>query len=142
MQLSIAALTTLFSAGALAAPVSTFAATEWTITSLSRTCTATDSSCAWTFGIDTGSAPTPCTFVVKSTATAGASTANGGPATCGAYTVTSGWSGQFGAGEGFTTLSVVDYAAKLIAYPAYTDKQLPNATVVTPDLSFPVQTLA
>ncbi|CAJ2511205.1 Uu.00g068300.m01.CDS01 [Anthostomella pinea] len=144
MQFTTAILSTLLAGSAVASPLSTFAATEWTIESLKRTCATDDSSCTWTFGISTGAegaAATACTYEVKSSATANATEASGGPVTCGAYTVTSGWSGQFGAGQGFTTLSVVDTDSKLIAYPAYTDTQLVNGTVVTPDLSFPVQTL-
>ncbi|KAI0484512.1 hypothetical protein GGR56DRAFT_669065 [Xylariaceae sp. FL0804] len=140
MQL-LGALLLSAAGGALAAK-STYAATEWTLTSVERTCTADDSSCAWTFGIYTGSGnATACAYVTTETATANASSAAGGPTVCGNYTVTSSWSGQFGAGQGFTTLAVVEEADRLIAYPAYTDAQLKNATVVTPDLSFPVQTL-
>lgn len=40
-----------------------------------------------------------------------------------------------------TTLAVVNNAAKLIVYPAYTDKQLTNGTVVTPDQSYTPQAL-
>jgi hypothetical protein len=49
---------------------------------------------------------------------------------CGSYTVTSGWSGQFGAGNGFTVLAVKDTTANLIAYPSYTDNQLAGGAVV------------
>ena len=45
------------------------------------------------------------------------------------------------ADQGFTTLSVVDSAAKTIVWPAYTDKQLVNNTVVTPDQSYTPQNL-
>ncbi|KAI1494518.1 hypothetical protein F5X96DRAFT_665812 [Biscogniauxia mediterranea] len=127
-----------------AAPVSTFAAAEWTIQSLSRTCSADGAQCVWDFGVWTGeegSEATACVYVVNATDAAPATQASGGPAACGVYTVTSGWSDQFGADQAFTTLSVVDYPSKLIVYPAYTDAQLANATVVEPDLSFPVQTL-
>ncbi|KAI1506226.1 hypothetical protein F5X99DRAFT_127563 [Biscogniauxia marginata] len=125
-----------------AAPLSQFAETEWTIQSLSRTCSDDGASCTWNFGIATGEGdPTPCAYVVNATAEAPATQANGGPAQCGIYTVTSGWSDQFGADQAFTTLSVVDYDKKLIVYPAYTDSQIANGTVVTPDLSFPVQNL-
>lgn len=134
------------SATALAAPtvaraetVSMMAeATTWTIQSLSRVCNDADTSCTWSFGIYNGNATTPCTEVVTGSP---ASQTNGGPATCGAYTVTSGWSGQFGAGNGFTTFAVVDYAAGLIVYPAYTDKQVAGGAVVTPDQSYTPQAL-
>ncbi|PSR77925.1 hypothetical protein BD289DRAFT_334265, partial [Coniella lustricola] len=111
---------------------------QWTITSLKRVCNADSTSCTWTFGINNGTGTTPCTEVVTGSP---ATQTNGGPATCGVYAVTSGWSGQFGAGNGFTTLAVVNYAANLIVYPAYTDAQLQNGTVVTPDQSYTPQAL-
>ncbi|KAI1637482.1 hypothetical protein F4809DRAFT_320505 [Biscogniauxia mediterranea] len=148
MQLASTVLSALLAASGpsavLAAPVSTFAAAEWTIQSLSRTCSADGAQCVWDFGVWTGeegSDATACVFVVNATDAAPATQASGGPAACGVYTITSGWSDQFGPDQAFTTLSVVDYANKLIVYPAYTDAQLANATVVEPDLSFPVQTL-
>ncbi|KAI0467852.1 hypothetical protein F4859DRAFT_227030 [Xylaria cf. heliscus] len=133
----------LFSTSALAATLSTFAATEWTIQSLSRACDGTDASCTWKFGVNTneeGVAVTACNYTVKATS-APASQSNGGPATCGVFTITSGWSGQFGADQGFTVISVVDYAKKLIVYAGYTDAAVKDGNVVDPDLSFPVQTL-
>lgn len=185
MQMKNLLVSSLLSATALAVPTtqqqgraaakSMMAdATTWTITSLSRTCDAALTTCTWAFGINNGTATTPCTEVVTGTP---ATETNGGPATCGIYTVTSGWSGQFGPGNGFvsllpslpphvplvfhvlykirrnssadllltiwkTTLSVVDYAANLIVFPAYTDKQLTNGTVVTPDQSYTPQALS
>lgn len=146
MQFTTLLVSALVSATGMAAPsqpragaVSMMAeASTWTITSLSRTCNAADTSCTWTFGINNGTATTPCTEVVTGTP---ASQTNGGPATCGPYTVTSGWSGQFGAGNGFTTLAVVNYPAGLIVYPAYTDKQVSTGAVVTPDQSYTPQAL-
>ncbi|KAI6754565.1 hypothetical protein HG530_012317 [Fusarium avenaceum] len=135
-----AALVALVSAsGAVAAPaaadsVSMMAATpQWTIQSLNRVCDKADTTCTWNFGINTGSgAATACKYVVK---TKGASKANGGPAKCGTFTITSGWSGQFGADAGFTTLSVVS-SKKQIIYPSYTDKQLAGGKVVKPDQKY------
>jgi len=74
---------------------------------------------------------------------------NGNPATqanfngitCGGYTVSGGWSGQFGPGNGFTTLAVVNNAKRQIAYPAYTDSELASGKPVTPNRSYPVQNL-
>ena len=132
-------LATLFAASAvIAAPVASksmmASGSEWTIESMKRVCNTNDTSCTWTFGINTGSgAATNCTLVVAAT---DASEANGGPATCGAFTVTSGWSGQFGQGNGFTTLAVVDNTNREIIWPAYTDVQLADGQVVTPDQSY------
>lgn len=143
MQLKAALLTAL-SASASATTLSTYAATEWTISSLSRACTAADDSCTWKFGIDTneaGTKATACNYTVKATKTAPASEAAGGPVKCGVFNITSGWSDQFGADEAFTVISVVDYAKKLIVYAGYTDKSVKEGKVVDPDLSFPVQTL-
>ncbi|KAL4864057.1 hypothetical protein BDV12DRAFT_176755 [Aspergillus spectabilis] len=141
MKLSLANL--LFAAlsvsSALAAPAPEpaksmmVANTEWTITNMKRVCNAADTKCTWTFGIDNGSANTPCTYVVNGST---ASQANGGPATCGPYTITSGWSGQFGPNNGFTTLSVVRAGSRRIVWPAYTDAQLSGGKVVKPDQSY------
>ncbi|KAI1769286.1 small secreted protein [Hypoxylon sp. FL1150] len=155
MQFANALLATLLSATALAAPtLSPRAATsksamadvaQWTIESLKRVCDAADTSCTWSFTIDThaGDAPTtPCEFTVKGSGTQPASQTDSSGNACGAYTVGSGWSDQFGADAGFTTLSVIDYASKLIVWPAYTDKQLAGGAVVTPDLSFAPTTVS
>ncbi|CAL5873169.1 uncharacterized protein PFLUO_LOCUS7438 [Penicillium psychrofluorescens] len=136
MQLTQFLLSTLFASSAvLAAPVSMMTAgPEWTITNMKRVCNAKDTSCTWTFGIEIGSGvATPCTFVVKGNE---ASEASGGPVKCGAFTVTSGWSGQFGPGNGFTTMSVVNDNTRKIAWPAYTDVQLDTEKVVKPDQSY------
>ncbi|KAI1405528.1 hypothetical protein F4819DRAFT_443749 [Hypoxylon fuscum] len=119
MQLATAIL---FAATALAAPLSKSADATWTITSLSRTCDDADTTCLWTFGVDTGEdgiEPTAVAdYTVNATDSAPASQAIGGPQLFGNFTVTSTWSGQFGEGEGFTTLSVIDYNRTLIVYPA------------------------
>ncbi|KAI0843327.1 hypothetical protein F5Y06DRAFT_254666 [Hypoxylon sp. FL0890] len=148
MQLPTTLLLTLLSASAsLAAPLSMAApnAAEWTIESLSRTCDDSDTTCVWAFGINTGEAGVNITnvsnYTVNATSSAPASRAVGGPQVFGNYTVTSTWSGQFGEGQGFTTLSVIDYDKGLIVYPAYKDTQLVNGKVVTPDQSYPVQNL-
>jgi hypothetical protein len=156
--MKFAAIVAALSATALAAPAPEIevrqdgavnmmatAAPQWTITNMKRVCvrallpsqllvilTAIQGSgvCTWTFGIDNTVKNTPCTFKVKgSPATQTDSSGN----VCGGYTVSSGWSGQFGAGNGFTTLAVVDNAKKQIIYPAYTDKQLASGKVVKPD---------
>lgn len=124
---------------ALAAPVASeksmmVAGSEWSIQGLKRVCNAGNTSCTWTFGIKAGSAAaTSCTYIVKAN---DASQANGGPSNCGDYTITSGWSGQFGPGNGFTTLSVVNNKIRQIVWPAYTDAQLQNGVVVKPDQSY------
>ncbi|KAI0004382.1 small secreted protein [Xylariaceae sp. FL0662B] len=142
MQFTTTVLAAILSATALAAPTpaaevkSAMAdAPQWTIESMKRECNTEDTSCTWSFGINTHLAPaTPCSFTITgSPASRTDSTGN----ICGDYTVSTGWSGQFGEGNGFTTLSVIDWGKRLITWPAYTDKQLANGVVVTPDLSFP-----
>ncbi|KAF4446591.1 small secreted protein [Fusarium austroafricanum] len=144
MKFTAAIIALVSATGAVAAPsipvdsVSMMAASpQWTIQSLSRACDKADTTCTWNFKINTGSgAATACKYVVKAK---GASKANGGPAKCGTganvFTITSGWSGQFGADKGFTTLSVVS-SKKQIIYPSYTDKQLAGGKVVKPDQSY------
>ncbi|KAJ2896075.1 hypothetical protein MKZ38_005903 [Zalerion maritima] len=116
---------------------------EWTIESMLRCCNEADTSCEWSFGINTndGSASTPCTMTVSASGSTPASEADGGQVACGVFTVTSGWSGQFGEGNGFTVLSVVNYAKGLIVWPGYTDVQLDGGEVVEPDQSYQPQAL-
>ncbi|CAI7603638.1 unnamed protein product [Penicillium crustosum] len=132
--------TGLLASSAFAAPADTSVKSmmadspQWTLQNTKRVCNPEDTSCTWTFGIYPGAGDaTPCTYVVAGSP---ASRANGGPAACGGFTVTSGWSGQFGEENGFTTLSVVDNASKQIIWPAYTDKQLAGGQVVKPDQSY------
>ncbi|KKY34885.1 putative small secreted protein [Diaporthe ampelina] len=141
MQFSNVFLSALAAVGSMAAPtepraeaVSMMAqATTWTITSLTRAVNADNTVATWTFGINNGQTTTPCTEVVQGT---NASTLSGGPVTCGPYTVTSGWSDQFGPGNEFTTFAVVDYNAQLIVFPSYTDKEVASGNAVTPDKSY------
>ncbi|TLD12808.1 uncharacterized protein PgNI_04467, partial [Pyricularia grisea] len=57
------------------------------------------------------------------------------------FVVSGGWSGQFGDGQGFTTLSVIDRERRLIVWPAYRDSQLEGGKVVRPDQSYVPQRL-
>lgn len=141
MQFTTVFLSALAAVGSMAAPLEPRAeavsmmaqATTWTITSAKRVVNADSTVTTWSFGINNGQTTTPCTEVIKGTKSY---SLNGGPVTCGPYTVTSGWSDQFGPGNEFTTFAVVDYAAKLIVYPAYTDKEVASGNVVTPDKSY------
>ncbi|KAL3440972.1 hypothetical protein BJX65DRAFT_300103 [Aspergillus insuetus] len=152
MQLSLTTLllaaltyisTTLAAPAAAPSPATTksmmVANTSWTISSLKRVCNHLNTKCTWTFGISTGpgseseTTTTNCTYIVEGSP---ASQAKGGPAPCGNYTISSGWSDQFGADAGFTTLSVVNEETRQIVWPAYTDKQLEKGEVVTPDQSY------
>ncbi|KAJ5130859.1 uncharacterized protein N7515_006898 [Penicillium bovifimosum] len=131
MQLTQLLLATgLFASSVFAAPL---ASDQWTIKDMKRVCNAADTSCTWTFGINNGATVTPAKYVVEGDA---ASRKNGGPSNFGSYTVTSGWSGQFGPNNGFTTLSVVNNDARKIIWPAYTDAQLKGGNVVKPDQSY------
>ncbi|AEO69778.1 5ae6ead1-aae3-41a2-9ce8-1359dbdce9cb [Thermothielavioides terrestris] len=150
MHFPIASLGLLAAAGStLAAPalntrseaVSAMATVpEWIIRSFTRTCNADDTSCTVSFGVDTQTAPvTNCSYTVTG-APASQTSTNG--ISCGPYTISSSWSGQFGPGNGFTTWSVVDWSQRLIVWPAYSDKELVNGVAVTPDKSYAPQTLA
>lgn len=136
LLLTIAALTaTTLGAPAPEAVSMKASVQDWTIESLVRHCNPQNSYCEWNFRINTHlEKATPCTFGVRG----GSQGATSG-VVCGAFTVSSGWSGQFV--EGFTTLSVVDHKKRLIAWPAYTDGQLVNDRVVVPDRSWPVSEL-
>ncbi|KAK3356819.1 hypothetical protein B0T25DRAFT_537481 [Lasiosphaeria hispida] len=143
MQYSTLFLGLFAATSAMAAPtldtraeaVSAMAAVpEWTIKSFKRTCNAADTSCVVSFGVDTHlAAITWCEYTVTG---APASQAPAGGITCGPYAVSSGWSGVFGAGNGFTTWSVADWSKKLITWPSYSDREIVNGVVVTPDKSY------
>ena len=144
----VTVLTTLLAGSAIAAPApaaevkSMAAQATWTVEDMKRVCDKSDTSCTWTFGVNAGSAgKNTCTFTVKKSGNVVASRAPNKGSKCGPYTITSGWSGQFGEGQGFTTLSVVNQGKKQIAWPAYTDKQLAGGKVVKPNQSYPVQAL-
>ncbi|KAF4989622.1 hypothetical protein FDECE_14658 [Fusarium decemcellulare] len=140
MKFSAAVLAVVAATGVSAAPAADSvsmmaAAPQWTIRDLKRYCRADDSICNWKFGIDTGSGKvTECRYDVKGPGASKAKAA--GPSTCGDFTITSGWSGQFGADKGFTTLSVVSKSKRQIVWPAYTDKQLAGAKIVKPDQAY------
>ncbi|KAK6084254.1 hypothetical protein SCUP515_01368 [Seiridium cupressi] len=142
MYFTTATISTLLASVALAAPApapaeakSMMASAEWTIESLKRTCTNGDTLCTWEFNIDTHSAsPTACKFTIAGQPAS--QTGMASPATCGDFQVTTGWSDQFGADQGFTTLSVVDTVNRLIVWPSYTDVQLVDGVVVAPDQSY------
>ncbi|KAL8377690.1 hypothetical protein RB595_008399 [Gaeumannomyces hyphopodioides] len=143
MQFTTATIITLLAAAASAAPaagkvaaVSKMAVgSQWTIVDFKRTCNDADTSCAVSFTIDAGAgSATACAYKVDAAKEASRASAAG--KTCGDYTVSSSWSGQFGEGQGFTTLAVVDNVNRLIAWPAYTDKQLVNGKAVSPDQSY------
>ncbi|KAJ6137825.1 hypothetical protein N7471_004311 [Penicillium samsonianum] len=131
MQISQLLLATgLFASSIFAAPVTS---SDWTIQDMKRVCNGENTSCTWTFGINSGSDTTDCTYIVEAN---DASHANGGPSTCDTYTVSSGWSGQFDPTNGFSTLSVANDEAGQIIWPAYTDEQLAGGNVVKPDQSY------
>jgi len=120
----------------MAAPLETRAAPVWTIQKFTRTCK-TAASCDYAFTIkqNDGTATTACKYTVKAADAAKASYME----TCGAYRVSSSWSGQFGPNNGFQTLAVVK--AKSIVYPAYADWELVSGKAVSPDKSYNVETL-
>ncbi|KAL1631100.1 hypothetical protein SLS56_004627 [Neofusicoccum ribis] len=138
LALTAAATTTLAAPVELEAKLMTATASQWTITGFTRTCNAADTSCHVAFGVNRndGSAVQQCGYDVTG---APASRTDYNSVGCGAYTISSGWSGQFGPDAGFTTLAVTD--RKQIIYPAYTDKQLVNGQAVSPDQSYSPQAL-
>ncbi|KAI0026212.1 hypothetical protein F4780DRAFT_14335 [Xylariomycetidae sp. FL0641] len=143
MQFSSILLTLALSASSvLAAPVvsMTAAVPEMIIKETTHTCNADDTSCTWSFKIDPQTADrgvTECKFEVKGSP---ASQTDAAGVQCGPYTVGCGWDGSFGAGNGFTTFSVVDNEKKLIAYPSFTDAELKDGKKAA-DKSFAVSKL-
>ncbi|KAI0399764.1 hypothetical protein F4802DRAFT_602646 [Xylaria palmicola] len=134
MQFTTAAIAAILSASTVfAAPA---AIPNWTMTSLKRVCNAADTSCTWSFGINTntGAAVTPCSFAITGSPASHSDTSS--TKTCGPFSVTAGWSGQFG--PGFTTMAVFNNDNRRIAWPAYTDAELAGGKAVTPDKSWAV----
>lgn len=119
------------------------AGSTWTMQNFKRTCGPLKKQCTYSYSINTndGSAATPCTYKVNSDpSVTPAARAGYQNQVCGAFTIGSSWSGQFGAGNGFQTLSVVK--GKQIIYPSYTDAQLDTMQVVKPDQSYTPQNLS
>lgn len=143
MQFTTTFLAVLATAGsALAAPAPAeksmmAAGSTWTMQNFKRACA--NGTCNYSFAINTndGSAPTSCAYKVTGNPASHAAYQN---VKCGAFTIGSTWSGQFGPDAGFQTLSVV--RGKQILYPAYTDKQLASGKVVKPDQSYTPQNLS
>ena len=147
MKFTATAALTLLAGTAIAAPFHSMAASgQRAFIGVKRVCDTADTVCTWTFGISDGTATTPCQFQTKKVGNSCTSTpASQAPnlgSMCGVLQVTSGWSGQFGAGQGFTTLSIVNPGLKTISYPSYTDKELAGGKVVSPDRSYPIQQLS
>ncbi len=147
MQLptSLLLAATLAAIPALAAPVAPAKsmavadAAEWTIETFTRTCADT-SFCDYYFFVDTHVSAVPtCNYRIWANGAIAQNTNYNG-ISCGVFTISSGWSGQFGPGNGFSTLAVTD--GHNIVYPAYTDNQLVNGQAVSPDQSYPVQVIA
>lgn len=133
----LAAASTSLAAPTPAADVSMMVAdSSWTMQDFKRTCTDTTCDYSYSINLNDGSAATACSYSVNGNPASQASYQN---VKCGAFTIGSNWSGQFGADQGFQTLSVVK--DKQIIYPAYTDKQLEGGNVVKPDQSYTPQNL-
>ncbi|KAK0641419.1 hypothetical protein B0T16DRAFT_448881 [Cercophora newfieldiana] len=140
MQYSTILISLLATAvSAAPAPVSARADVKpWVFKSFTRTCNAADTACTVSFGIDTqtGHGDIACKYTVQGAPASRAHAA----ASCGPFTVTSDWSGQFGDDKGFTTWAVVD-TNKQIAFPSYPDSDLVNGKAVSPDRAFAPQTI-
>ncbi|KAI4153619.1 MAG: hypothetical protein LQ340_002205 [Diploschistes diacapsis] len=139
MQLQTILLTAL--AGSAAAfPLSDLfpRAAVWTIESFTRTCDTAETSCNYSYSINLndGSAVTKCIYNVPNSDSTPANDASYA-LQCGDFAISSGWSGQFGPGNGFSTLAVK--TNNQIIYPAYSDAELVNGTAVQPDKSYTPQ---
>ena len=134
LSLSLPALRLLWPFRADTAVDARAAIPDWVIENFTRVCTPGDAACAVSFTINTqnGAAETPCAYQVNGNS-AGRKEVNG--ITCGAYKVSSAWSGQFGPENGFTTWAVVNEGQRLLVWPAYTDKELAQGPV-TPNRSY------
>jgi len=127
---------------AVAAPVDAQAETisargappPWIIKSFKRSCNSADTECWVSFGVDTQLSPVVnCSYGVTG---AQASRKSTDGISCGPYTISSGWNGSFGPGNGFTTWAVANHNTNTVAWPSYADRDLVNGVAVTPDRSF------
>lgn len=109
---------------------------SWTIENFKRTCGPKGKLCTYDYGINANGQVQHCNYEVGGSPASRASYNN---VKCGPYTVSSNWSGQFGEGQGFQTLAIVN--GKQIIYPAYTDNQLASMQAVKPDQSYTPQSL-
>lgn len=116
------------------------AGAQWTIVNFNRPCNAADTSCTYYISVDrhTGAGLEAGAITVTAASQASRAQVPPTPLGVGNLVVSAGWSGQFGEGNGFTTLAVVDEKQRLIVYPAYTDKEMAGGAVVKPDRSYPV----
>ncbi|KAI9654035.1 MAG: hypothetical protein M1831_005552 [Alyxoria varia] len=124
----------LSASSALAAPAGVttnmMATGQWTMENFRRTCGPLGQACTYTYNINSHNGPaTPCKYEIRVAKDAARAPYNN--IKCGAYTISSGWSGQFGPENGFQTLAVVK--DRQIIYPAYTDKQLAGGKIVAPN---------
>ncbi|KAL9121772.1 MAG: hypothetical protein Q9187_001674 [Circinaria calcarea] len=107
----------------LAAPLEP-RASSWTLQAFTRTCTDTPNQCHYAYNINTNdnTQPTACSYDIVGTASTIAAqqsyTVN-----CGAFVVSSSWSGQFGPNNGFQTLALNRSG----------DAELRNGVAVSPD---------
>lgn len=111
---------------------------EWTIVDFTRDCGAQNATCKVSFSVDRkdGSKPEVCKYEQK-----GPEGAVAEQKCSDSFTVASQWSGQFGPGEGFSTLSVIIKNKSLIVWPAYKDSEITPGKAVKPDKSYPVHKL-
>lgn len=112
MQLSATFLVAFLGSTILAAPVvrpaSDVLATtkQWTLQSFTRTCNAADTSCKYSYTINSRDATlTICTYLVNVSKQASRASYNN--IKCGNFSISSSWNGQFGTGNGFQTLAVI-----------------------------------
>ena len=170
MHIAALASTLLFATGALGLRTVSKASQDsevWTIEGLSRQCSDDESECVWRFSVfrtvAASSSRTACEHALEALpdGTPASRIRGSGATLCVAppsdseeeregeglghgpfnYTVTSGWSDEFGDSpdKAFTTLSLIDYDEGLISYPSYTDAQVRDGKPVEPDSSFPVR---
>lgn len=151
--------------GARAVSMATGDSEEWKIEGLARPCSADAAECVWRFAVfraaGAGGSRTACEHALRALpdGTPASRIRGSGATLCVAppsdseeegegkgpgpfnYTVTSGWSDEFGDSpdKAFTTLSLIDYDEGLISYPSYTDAQVRDGKPVEPDSSFPVR---
>ncbi|KAK4464688.1 hypothetical protein QBC42DRAFT_170774 [Cladorrhinum samala] len=116
----------------------------WKVSQFRRLCDPFDTACVFEFAVSTNVAsyaPVPCRFTLAADAgrAVAASKNHLEDYACGPYHVSVGWNGQFGEGNGFVTLAVVDFGARMSAWYAWSESKLEGGLVAEDAVAVPVK---
>lgn len=116
----------------------------WKVSQFRRLCDPFDTACVFDFTVSTNVAsyaPVPCRFTLAADIgkAVAASKNHLEDHACGPYHVSVGWNGQFGEGNGFVTLAVVDFGARMSAWYSWSESKLEGGQVAEDAAAVPVK---